>query len=383
MKVLLTTTQGEGHVRPLLAYAQALARLGHDVAVAAPDDATAILGKAGLEHHPFPGMTSEEFTAFWAPHWARNVTRDATMKIAVPDMFIRLRARRALPVLKETVERWRPDLILRESHEFAGLILAQAHDIPHVRVNVSNCEVEAKVIDFGAEAVDEMRSEARLAPDGGAALWGEPVYTAFPFGFDGHARHGPGNPPFRVGSRISGPPPATDWVPKGDQPLVYVTFGTMVGARPGRDNIFRVALDAVADLNVEVLMTTGRDFDISALGAIPDNAVVRHFIPQAAVFRHSTAMLCHGGSGTLLGGFAAGLPQVVAPHSADQPYNADLVATGGFGLHVNASSPDEMRTALNQILSRPDFTQAAHRLGNEMQTTPSHEVAVERIAALA
>ena len=52
MKVLLTTTQGEGHVRPLVPYAQALARLGHVVAVAAPDDAAAILGKAGLERHP-------------------------------------------------------------------------------------------------------------------------------------------------------------------------------------------------------------------------------------------------------------------------------------------------------------------------------------------
>jgi UDP:flavonoid glycosyltransferase YjiC (YdhE family) len=364
-------------------YAQALARLGHEVAVAAPDDAAAILGKAGLEHHPFPGMTNEEFAAFWAPHWARNVTRDATMKIAIPEMFIGFRARRALPAVKETVERWRPDLILRESHEFAALIVAQAHGIPHVRVNVSNGEVEAKVIDFGAEAVDQLRSEAGLAPDGGAALWTEPVYTAFPFGFDGNARQGPENPPFRVGSGIGGPPPATDWEPRGDRPLVYVTFGTMVSARPGRDNIFRVALNAVAELDAEVLMTTGRGFDISSLGAIPDNAVVQNFVPQAAVFPHAAAMLCHGGSGTLLGGFAAGIPLVVAPQAADQPYNADLTAAGGFGLHVDASSADEMRTALGQVLTRDDFAKAAQRLRDELQAMPDHDAAAERIAALA
>lgn len=261
--------------------------------------------------------------------------------------------------------------------------MAQANGIPHVRVNVLNCQVEAKVIDFGAEALDQMRSEAGLAPDGGAALWTEPVYTAFPFDFDGDARHGEGNPPSRVGSRVGGPPPATDWTRKGDRPLVYVTFGTMVSKRPGRDHIFRVALDAVADLDAEVLLTTGRDFDMSSLGSIPDNAVVHPFVPQAAVFAQATAMLCHGGSGTLLGGFAAGLPQVVAPLAADQPYNADLTASGGFGLHVDASSAGEMRTALGLVLSRPDFTAAARRLSDELRAMPDHSVAADRIAALA
>ena len=383
MKILLTTTQGEGHVRPLLPYAKALVRLGHEVAVAAPDDAAAILGRAGIEHHSFPGMSSEEFAAFWEPHWARNLTRDATMKIGIPEMFIGIRARRALPAVRAIVERWRPDLILRESHEFAGLIAAAVHGIPHVRVDVSNGEVGAKVIDFGAEAVDQLRSEAGLVPDGGAALWGEPVYTPFPFGFDGNARHGPGNPPFRVGGGSSAPPPATDWKPRGDRSLIYVTFGTMVSARPGRDTIFRVALNAVADLDAEVLMTTGRDFDILSLGAIPDNAVVQNFVPQAAVFPHATAMLSHGGSGTMLGGFASGLPQVIAPQAADQPYNADLTAAGGFGLHVDQSSSDDMRTALGQVLARDDFAKAAGRLRDELLAMPDHNTAAERIAAFA
>jgi UDP:flavonoid glycosyltransferase YjiC (YdhE family) len=383
MKVLFTATQGEGHIRPLVPYARALALQGHEVAVAAPDDAAAILKKAGVVHHTFPGMSGEEFAAFWAPHWAKNLTRDATMQIAVPDMFIGLRARRALPVLMEIVKRWRPDLIIRESHEFAGLVAADAHNIPHVRINVSNCDVEARVIDFGADALDELRDEAGLAPDGGAGLWAEPIFTAFPFGFDGDARHGPDNPPFRVGTGTSGPPPATDWSPTGSRPLVYITFGTMVSARPGRDSVFRVALDAVAELDIEVLMTTGPGVDISSIGAIPDNAVVQAFVPQAAVFPFSTTMLCHGGSGTLLGGFAAGLPQVVAPQGADQPYNADRTESGGFGLHANASSPQEMHSALSRVLSRTNFAEAARRLGDELQAMPDHNVAAARIAALA
>mgnify|MGYP001825878389 FL=1 len=383
MKVLFTSTQGEGHVRPLLPYARALALLGHEVAFAAPGSSAAILDKAGFVHHNFPGMSEQEFTSFWAPHWAKNVSRDAAMKIAVPEMFVRFRARRALPHLMEIVEHWRPNLIVRESSEFGGLVVADAHDLPHVRVNVHNCDVEARNIDFGANALDELRAEAGIAPDGGAGLWAEPVFTAFPFGFDGDARHGSGNPPFRVNGGSSGPPPASDWSHKGDLPLVYVTFGTMVSVRPGRDSIFRVALDAVAELDIEVLMTTGPGVETSSLGAIPNNAVVRAFVPQAAVFPFASAMLCHGGSGTLLGGFAAGLPQVVTPQGADQPYNADRTESGGFGLHADASSPSDVRAALSRVLSSADFAEAASRLGDEIQAMHDHGVAAAKIAAYA
>jgi MGT family glycosyltransferase len=214
-------------------------------------------------------------------------------------------------------------------------------------------------------------------------MWAEPNFTAFPFGFDGHARHGPANPPFRVGSETGAALPETDWSPRGNQPLVYATFGTTVSARPGRDSIFQIALDAVADLDVEVLLTTGRQFDISSLGKIPDNAIVRNFIPQAAVFPHAAAMICHGGSGTLLGGFASGLPQVIAPQSADQPYNADLTQAGGFGLHVNASSADEMHHAVRRVLSDPDIAESVSRLRDEMRSMPAYGVVAQKIAALA
>jgi UDP:flavonoid glycosyltransferase YjiC (YdhE family) len=304
------------------------------------------------------------------------------LQVAVPEMFIGWRARRALPRLVEIVEHWRPDLIVRESCEFAGLVVADVHDIPHVRINVHNCGVEARIIDFGADALDTLRTEVSLAPDGGAGLWAEPVFTAFPFGFDGDARHGADNPPFRVGSGTSGPPSATDWSPKGDRPLLYVTFGTMVGTRPGREGIFRVALDAVAELDVEVLMTTGPGVDIPLLGPVPDNAVVHAFVPQAAVFPLAKAMLSHGGSGTLLGGFATGLPQVVTPHSADQPYNADRTEAGGLGLKADASSPAEVQAALRRVLSGAPFAKAARRLGDEMRAMPDHDVAAARIAAL-
>ena len=66
-------------------------------------------------------------------------------------------------------------------------------------------------------------------------------------------------------------------------------------------------------------MTTGAAVDTAALGTVPKNVVLRDFVPQHEVFPHVSAVLCHGGSGSILGALAAGLPLVVAPVGTDQP----------------------------------------------------------------
>ena len=53
MRVLFSSMRMTGHIRPLLPYARALLNRGHDVLVAAPQEAGAIIGDAGLEHAVF------------------------------------------------------------------------------------------------------------------------------------------------------------------------------------------------------------------------------------------------------------------------------------------------------------------------------------------
>ena len=52
MRVLFASTRGAGHVGPLVPFAQAAQRAGHDVLVAAPASAAAIVARAGLSHGP-------------------------------------------------------------------------------------------------------------------------------------------------------------------------------------------------------------------------------------------------------------------------------------------------------------------------------------------
>lgn len=76
--------------------------------------------------------------------------------------------------------------------------------------------------------------------------------------------------------------------------------------------------------------------------------VERH-VPLADVLPRCAAVVTHGGSGTVVAALAAGVPCVVLPMGADQPWNADRVAALGTGLVLDAvtAAPAAVRAALS------------------------------------
>jgi MGT family glycosyltransferase len=135
---------------------------------------------------------------------------------------------------------------------------------------------------------------------------------------------------------------------------------------------YRLVLDALATLPVQALLTTGEALDPASLGTIPDNVVALRFVPQAELLGHVRAVLCHGGSGTVLGTLAAGVPMVVLPLFADQPTNAAEVAKVGAGLSVPyaGATSDALAQALTRVLGESSFSDRARALAAEMAALP-------------
>ena len=128
------------------------------------------------------------------------------------------------------------------------------------------------------------------------------------------------------------------WLPPDDKLLVYLTFGTAAPQMGFFPDLYRAAIDTLAPLPVNLLVTTGRDRDPAGLGPLPANVRVERWLPQADVLRHARAMVCHGGTGTVRGALAQSVPVAVLPLFADQPHNAARVAEVGAGLVIEPSS---------------------------------------------
>ena len=216
--------------------------------------------------------------------------------------------------------------------------------------------------------------------DNGAALEAEPAFTSFPEML-GTTRVSDQEPePFRV--RLSKTDPSDSdakpaWAPTNGETLVYVTFGTQSGTNDRERAMYRTALDAVADLPVRVLLTTGPNMAEHPLGDIPDNVTVETYVPQDHVFEHCKLVVTHGGSGTVLGAMSAGLPMVVAPMFADQPNNARSVEAAGCGVAVFDATVQGLKSGIENALNNTALGQAAQTAARQMSSYPSIDKAVQ------
>jgi UDP:flavonoid glycosyltransferase YjiC (YdhE family) len=388
MRVLCATTANDGHFGPLLPFAAACARAGHEVRVAAPASFAAAVARAGLAHAPFPDAPPQLVGPLMAA--LPQMPVEETDDVVIREVFGRIDAQAALPSLLDTVRSWRPHLVVRESAEIASLAAAERAGVPHAHVCIGMHEVATRFARSIAGPLEELGRLAGL-PDGRmtAGLAAEPVFSLVPEFLDAATVDGRwAGDPFH---RYHEPPPdATVQLPDGrgggDRPLVYVTFGTVTGSLPPFADVFGRALDALADLDADVVMTVGRRLDLAALGPVPANASVVPWLPQAAVLARAAAMLGHGGFGTTMGALAAGVPQVVAPlFTFDQVVNGDHVAAVGAGLAVprGPGVVEDAAEHLRRLLTDRSYADAAGRVAARMRELPRPDEAVAVLSALA
>jgi hypothetical protein len=292
------------------------------------------------------------------------------------ELFGRLAARAMIPAVERACAEWGPDLVLRDPCEYASAVVVDRLGIPTAQVAISLAEAEAASIDAAAPALDEHR------PGLAQRLRAQPYLTRFPASVDPS--------PFSATTRFRphDPAPAAplpDWWNGSDAPLVYLTFGTVLGHMTIAADVYRAALRAVEPLDARVLLTVGRRFDAAALGPVPPNVQVEAWVDQADVLAEADLVLCHGGSGTVLGALATGVPLVVVPLFADQFENGRRIAAAGAGRTVttDGTSADGRRVvvgeddaariteAIDDVLASSSYREQAGRIAAEMAAAPT------------
>ena len=377
MRVLFTSTSGAGHLGPLLPFADAVRRAGHEIVVAAPISAQARVERAGLPFISHADPPDRELGPLWARVRAAGLLR--ANSLVVGELFAGLRARAALPGIELAIDAWRPDVVVRETCEFAGAVAAEARGVPHARVGIGLAATEAMAIGWAAARVDELRGSAGLEPDPhGDRLAAEPYLTLTPPSLESG-----GAPAWPALRYHVAPPPLRLVRSATTAPLVYVSFGSVAPTMGFFPGLYRAVVDALAGLPIRMLVTVGDAADPAELGPLPANVRVERWVPQAEVFTEAEAMVGHGGFGTTHGALLAAVPQVVLPLFADQPYNAQRVEELGAGLIADWQTPATERAAVVRLLEEPSFRIAAGRVALEAQTLPPIDLVSEALAGLA
>lgn len=403
MRVLFTVQPSTGHLHPLVPVATTLESAGHEVAVCSAASFRADVEAFGLTHldagldwlagdhatwTAFPPMPppGPEFPAFVV-----TVFADVTTRHMVPDL---------LRIARE----WQPDLIVRECMEYGGCLAAEVLRIPHASVagNAYSAIDDPGVRYFPgnrlmvAAPMARHRERLGLAPDPDVAMPYRHLHLAFtPPRWDAEQAPRPANIQFlRHTSTVRPDAALPSWLdevraalPGGREgppgrPTVLASLGTVFNKTPG---VLDAIVEGLGHEPINLVVAIGPDQDPARFGPQPANVRLEGYVAQPTLLEHCDVFVTHGGFNSVKESLAAGVPMVVVPITADQPYSAGRCEALGVGRVVRPAdlSAGAVRSAVRQVLDDPAYRAAAARFRAEMAALPGPERIVDLLSSLA
>ncbi|MEU0916587.1 nucleotide disphospho-sugar-binding domain-containing protein [Streptomyces cyaneofuscatus] len=395
MRVLVTTTPLSTHFLPLVPLACALRAAGHEVLVAGQPDVLDAVRSAGLNQvtigerfhtqdrmlgllrgderliHTYGRPTAEDMAGYpdtWVEHTASMVPRYLDFARA-----------------------FRPDLLVSDPLDFKSLIVAAVLGVPSVHHRWGVDPLSGPMRRSARDPLKAVCESVGLAglPDPDVVLDPCPPSLQLP-------EADPGTPVRHFPYNGNGELPAwlrEEWQARGDRrpPDGRRRVVVSMGARTLDLNgvpLMRRVLGAFDGLQgVEALATVEERYR-EGIGPLPANVRLIEPTPLHFFLDGCSAMVHHGGTGTVTTAAAYGLPQLALPQLADQFANADRLTATGAGLMLDTAAaqddPAQVRAAVERLLSQPGLAAAAEGLRRETEAMPVTSRVVtdlERLAA--
>ncbi|GAA1518135.1 glycosyltransferase [Kribbella lupini] len=377
MRALFSFAGGNGHALPLIPIARALAVRGHEVLFTCQPAMLDTVRAAGFDAVDSGGTTLTS-ASYRGPLVATE--RGAEVR-AIREGFAGRVARERAPRIVDVGVDFGADVVVHDEVDFGAGVAAQRLGVPHASVTVlaSGGMIAPGLVD---EPLESLRAELGVAPGADDFLTIAPVMPSF------RAVPLPGGSlcikPDVLEEREQPEEPVVDaWLAgRPGRPLVYFTLGTVFHQESG--DLFTRVVTGLEELDANVVVTVGREVDPAELGERADNVLVERFVPQRALLPRAAAVVSHAGSGTVVSALACGVPLVLLPMGADQPWNADRCEELGVGrvLDPLTASPAEATAAVDDVLTTPGYRMAAGVLQKEAESLPPAGAAADALEQL-
>ncbi len=165
-----------------------------------------------------------------------------------------------------------------------------------------------------------------------------------------------------------------DWTPRQDlldflaasEPPVYLGFGSMPDSKP--ETTTRMTIEAVQRTGRRAIILTGW----AGLGSenVPENIHILKYAPHNWLFPRMAAVVHHGGAGTTAAGFRAGVPTIIVPHTADQPYwgrRAHELGVGTAPIPRKKLTAENLAAAITEATTNRTMQANARTIGEKIR----------------
>ncbi len=383
MNILIVVQPGEGHFQPLLPLAQALRERGHAPAFATSASFCASVAAAGFPAFPVgvdwhQSAIEQTFPEFAALPYRRHP------RFFMASIFCGPPAHAVAADIIALAATWPPALIVRDCWDYGSTIAAETLGVPIVTAGLGFFFAPERLVAVIGAQWSELRATFNLPADPTFQQLYRDLYLHYcPLSFAPlpaipGATHAIRPPSTFVANQL--PPP--EWLEElPPRPTVYVSLGTVYNQVPA---LFEQIIAGLRDQPYNVVMTCGRQLEPAAFGDCGANVTVAQYIPQAQVLSRCDLSITHGGYNSVMAALTYGVPQIVIPFAADQPYNARRCAALGSGQILAPENVDaaSIQATVERILAQPSYRTAAQAIKHEIAALPDDGYSVELIEGL-
>lgn len=137
---------------------------------------------------------------------------------------------------------------------------------------------------------------------------------------------------------------------------IYISLGTILNKN---NNFYKNCIEALKELDVDIIISVGEETDISALGKIPVNFKVKNKVDQINVLSRSDVFLTHCGMNSVNESLYYGVPMVLFPQHSEQAMVAERTKELGAGVILKGNKSKYIREAVKQILNNDKYKERA------------------------
>ena len=150
-----------------------------------------------------------------------------------------------------------------------------------------------------------------------------------------------------------------------ERPLIYISMGTVINDRP---DFYNKCIEALRDINVDVIISCGNAIDQKLLGALPNNISVYPYVDQLDVLSRADVFITHCGMNSVSESLYMAAPMLLYPQTAEQRAVARRVTEVGAGILLQDDSSNGIRTAVQEILNNTAYAKAATECSLDFRT---------------
>lgn len=173
--------------------------------------------------------------------------------------------------------------------------------------------------------------------------------------------------------------PAETEIQKTRETLVYISMGTV-----NNDLLpfYRACIEAFSDGACQLILSTGEQTDLSALGPLPGNIAVYPRVDQTAVLQKANVFLSHCGMNSANESLFFGVPLVMFPQTAEQGGVAARVAQLGAGVMLEKTDAASIRAAVDAVLADAAFRRSAEAFRDSFRRCGGAKAAADKILSV-